>query len=98
MTRIKKWILSRIIRREIIQGFNHQRNIAKLYALIRESVEQEFTEDNGPTTDAFLRGLFESSQLAPINPIEFTAVAPSPALEEIHSEFLQNQYRCKASC
>ncbi len=54
-----------MIAKDVTQGYEHARNIEALYALIREACEEEFTEDNAPTMDAFLRERFDATQHTP---------------------------------
>lgn len=61
MTRFEQWYIKRILKREVRQGFDHQRNITNLYTLIREAAENEFYEDNIPTLNSALREWFEDS-------------------------------------
>lgn len=56
------WFLKRTFRQEVKQGHYHDLKISNLYAMIREAAENEFTEDNAPTIDAFLRECFERAQ------------------------------------
>jgi len=53
MTKLERWFLKRLLRREVRQG-NHKQRIVRLYVLIAEACKDEFTEDNKPTLDAFL--------------------------------------------
>lgn len=62
MNTFENWLVKRVIAKEVIQGYDHARNIEALYILIREACEKEFTEDNAPTMDAFLRERFEATQ------------------------------------
>ncbi len=62
MNAFEKWFVKRTIAKEVIQGPDHARNIEALYAMIREACEEEFTEDNAPTMDAFLLERFEAAQ------------------------------------
>jgi len=59
---LEKWLMRRIIMREVKQGYCHKLRVRMMYAQIREACEAEFTEDNAPTLDAFLLELFESTQ------------------------------------
>jgi len=43
------------------QGPKHRDNIIPCYPLLKEAAESEFTEDNKPTLDAFLKECFEES-------------------------------------
>ena len=63
MNQFEKWLVNNIIKREVVQGHNHARNIEELYLMIRVACEAEFTEDNVPTMDAFLLERFEVTQL-----------------------------------
>jgi len=62
MTRFERWFLRRLLRREVRQGYDHDRRVPGLYGLIREACEKEFFEDNSPTLSAFLAECFEQSQ------------------------------------
>jgi hypothetical protein len=62
MTKIQRWFLRRLLRQEVVQGPDHARRISELYGLIREAAENEFTEDNAPTMDAFLSECFQTTQ------------------------------------
>jgi hypothetical protein len=53
--------LRKIIRRRVQQSPSHENNIVHLYALIREAVEAEFTEDTPPSIRAFLQECFDKS-------------------------------------
>lgn len=65
MNTLENWFVKRTMAKEVIQGWDHARKIEALYALIREVCEEEFTEDNAPTMDAFLRERFEATQYTP---------------------------------
>ena len=54
--------LKGIFKKAVIQGHDHTRNIERIYKLLREAAEEEFTEDNAPTLDGFLLECFEKSQ------------------------------------
>lgn len=72
MTRFETWLLKRLLKREVRQSSYHTKNIQNLYTLIRKAVTDEFTEDNIPTTDNFLREIFERTQHeVPPTPTEF---------------------------
>lgn len=53
--RLVRLLLRWICRKLVIQGPAHRANIIAYYRIMREAAEQEFTEDNKPTLDAFLR-------------------------------------------
>lgn len=61
MSIFEKWIVRRIFKQQVAQGYDHNKRITKLYIMIREAVEKEFDEDNKPTRDAYLTELFEKS-------------------------------------
>lgn len=50
------------LRKIIIQGPTHDKEISKVYSLIREVAEEEFSEDNAITLDDCLREWFERTQ------------------------------------
>lgn len=62
MNSFEKWFLKRIFKKQVRQGFDHDKRIAELYAMIREASRNEFTEDNEITADDYLREWFESTQ------------------------------------
>lgn len=61
MTRFEKWFMTRIIRKEVRQGFDHRGNITEMYKMIRVEAEHEFNEDNTITLNSFLKEMFEHS-------------------------------------
>lgn len=62
MNGFEKWFMKRVIKSAVTQGYSHAKNIEALYLMVREACESEFTEDNAPTMDAFLRERFETTQ------------------------------------
>lgn len=62
MSWFERWVLRRIFKRLVLQSPQHENNITKVYELMREACEKEFTEDNCPTLDAFLMECFMRSQ------------------------------------
>lgn len=62
MTRIERWFLRRLLKREVMQNYDHDKKIEALYAEIHKACREEFTEDPAPVLDAFLRERFESTQ------------------------------------
>ena len=64
MNIFERWFIKRVIRRLVVQGPTHTRNITELYSMIRDACDKEFTEDNAATMDAFLKELFCSTQKA----------------------------------
>ena len=65
MTKFQEWMLGRIFRQEVRQGYDHDARIRTLYAKIRNAARKEFCEDNAPTLDSFLREQFELTQWDP---------------------------------
>ena len=62
MNKFEKWFINRILKREVKQSSVHAKNISNLYGMIREVCESEFTEDNDPTLNSFLKEQFERTQ------------------------------------
>lgn len=60
MTKLELWFMKRIIRRQVLQG-NHRRRIFNMYAIIIDAARDEFTEDNKPTLDEFLKGIHQDA-------------------------------------
>lgn len=54
MNIFERWFLTRIIKREVRQGYDHAQRIEGLYRLIYDAAKAEFYEDNAPTLTAFL--------------------------------------------
>lgn len=61
MNRFERWMLKRIIRKEVKQGYTHDLRITALYREINDAVKQEFYEDNVYTRNEYLREWFEAS-------------------------------------
>lgn len=61
MNRFEMWFLKRIFKKQVKQGPWHHLHIIELYMLIRESVEDEFTEDNRLDLYHFLVNCFSES-------------------------------------
>lgn len=62
LTKFQIWLLKRIFKSAVVQGYHHTSNIATIYSLLRQAACDEFTEDNEVTIDDFLRENFESTQ------------------------------------
>lgn len=73
LSKFEKWMLQRIIRKAVIQDYNHGTNIMSIYKMVRDACDQEFTEDNVYTRDDSLREWFEATQH--INAYEHPAMA-----------------------
>lgn len=54
MNQCEKFVMRRILKKEVRQGFDHNKRIEELYAMIREAAEAEFKEDNAATLNEFL--------------------------------------------
>lgn len=54
MNFIEKWLLIKLLKRIVRQG-NHRRRIIDFYRLLVFAARREFTEDNKPTLDGFLK-------------------------------------------
>lgn len=59
---LELWLLKKIFKRAVIQSHQHANNITKIYTLLHEAARDQFTEENSPTLDDFLRERFELSQ------------------------------------
>ena len=53
--------LKKIAKEEVQQGPSHKYNIIDMYTIIRKMAANEFTEDNVPTLNHFLKECFEES-------------------------------------
>jgi len=62
MNSFEKWFIKRVIANEVVQSPVHAKNVVNLYNMIREACENEFTEDNIPTMNAFLKEQFDKTQ------------------------------------
>lgn len=62
MNKFEKWFLTRIIRRQVQQGFELEEKHIELYQMIRDAHRAEFYEDNAYTADDFLSKCFLSTQ------------------------------------
>lgn len=62
MTRFERWYIKRIFKREVVQGFDHDKRIQNLYQMIRDAAADEFTEDNESTRDSYLLEWFNMTQ------------------------------------
>lgn len=61
MTKLKEWFLKRIIEKQVIQGYDHDKKIINLYRMIYNACREEFYEDNTVTLNLFLTECFEKS-------------------------------------
>ena len=65
MNKFEVWMMKRIIKREVRQGFDHPKKIVDLYKMIRVACENEFYEDNTVTMNSNLGQWFENSLRRP---------------------------------
>ena len=59
MTSIGLWCLKQILHGQLKQGTNHTENLAGIYMLIRDEIENTFREDNIPTLNAYCKEIVE---------------------------------------
>lgn len=69
MNRFERWMFRRILKKEIRQGFAHDKKITELYREINDECRRTFYEDNVYTRNEYLREWFEDS-LDP-QPVEY---------------------------
>lgn len=55
LSRIDKWLLRWICKRNIVQGWFHDKVLEELYGEIVRAARIEFYEDNRPTLDNYLK-------------------------------------------
>lgn len=65
MTRFEKWLMGRIIRKEVGSEVGRNSRVSALYYLIRSECEAAYTEDNAPTISDYLSERFEQTQKWP---------------------------------
>lgn len=61
MNWFERWFLRRIIRKQVRQGYTHDKRITALYREIHDAAKREFYEDNVYSRNAYLREWFEAS-------------------------------------
>jgi hypothetical protein len=54
MNRFEKWFLKRILKKEVIQNFDHDVKIINLYKMIIDASREEFNEDSLASLNATL--------------------------------------------
>ena len=62
ISKFNLWLLKKIAKKIVVQGFNHKENIVKYYQIMFDAAEAEFTEDNPPTIKAFLEECFHTRE------------------------------------
>ena len=68
MTTFEKWFMKRIIKKEVRQGYDHDKRITAMYGMLMDAMRDEFTEDNIPTlnynaTEWFNNALLKSHSI-----------------------------------
>ncbi len=58
MNKFHKWLLKRIAKDVVVQG-NHVKRVEEFNKILIDAAREQFTEDNKPTVDMFLRTCFE---------------------------------------
>lgn len=58
MNKFELWILKRIFRKLVTQGYTHDGNIRRVYSLLREAAQEEFVEDSEAGLDHYLHEKF----------------------------------------
>lgn len=61
MNPIVEYILKRICKRLVRQGPDHKANIIQYYLFLKEAVQNEFSEDNDVTLNAFLDDCYKNA-------------------------------------
>jgi len=61
ITKFERWILTKIAKRLVIQGFSHDWRIRQYYSILISAARKEFTEDNKTILDHFLREQHEKA-------------------------------------
>lgn len=61
ITRLNRFLLSWIFEKLFRQSEYHKSNLIVVYTLIREILDEEFTEDNSPTLDSFTLECFHKT-------------------------------------
>lgn len=61
MTKFERWFLRNLLRKQVRQGYTHDKRITELYREIHDAAKREFYEDNVYTRNEYLREWFENS-------------------------------------
>ena len=62
MNWFQRWVLRQVFAQEVVQGYDHDKRIRTLYAMIRKASRDEFIEDSQQSLNAFLKEQFEATQ------------------------------------
>ena len=55
MTKLEHWLLTKICKRLVTQGPEHESNITEYYRIMQHAAEYEFYEDPVPSLNSFLK-------------------------------------------
>jgi hypothetical protein len=61
MNAFDAWLLKRIARKEVTQGYYHAERITAMYRIINQAARKEFYEDNEETLSQYLTEWFNDS-------------------------------------
>ena len=61
MNKVTRAVLKSICKHLVKQGSEHKNNITEYFDIMRQAAQTEFTEDNKPTLDAFLKECYEGN-------------------------------------
>ena len=61
MNKVTRAVLKHLCKQLVKQGPEHKNNITEYFAIMRQAAQTEFTEDNKPTLDAFLKECYEGN-------------------------------------
>ncbi len=75
MKPLYKLVLQHICKHLVKQGYTTNKDITEYYRIIRMAAQEEFTEDNKPTLDAYLLECFQDSLINVTSPLETKPVA-----------------------
>jgi hypothetical protein len=65
MSRFERWILRRLLSKQLDQGPALEKRIAEVFAEVRAAYAHRYYEDNVFTQDTMLRECFEATQHKP---------------------------------
>jgi hypothetical protein len=61
MNAFDMWMLKRIARKEVTQGYHHAERITEMYRVINQAAKEEFNADNEATLNCYLTEWFDNS-------------------------------------
>lgn len=65
MNYLVRFLLQKICRKLVIQGYSHRANIVAYYRVMHDAAAVEFSEDNQVTLNAFLRECHVEGAMTP---------------------------------